>query len=105
MHARGPDVVGVEDMGPQALGSGLEGGIELEGALGRRGEVVGIENDGMGEGGKGDGGGEKEKEKDGDGDGDVVVADADGVVDGDERRDRSGEEKEVDIGDADGSTL
>ncbi|KAK0509161.1 hypothetical protein JMJ35_008532 [Cladonia borealis] len=103
VHARGPDVVGVEDMGPQALGSGLEGGIELEGALGRRGEVVGIESDGMGEGEKGDGGGEKEKEKDGDGD--VVVADADGVVDGEERRDRSGEEKEVDTIDADGSTL
>lgn len=103
VHARGPDVVGVEDMGPQAQGSGLEGGIELEGALGRRGEVggvVGVETDGMGELGQGNAEEEKEKE---DGDGDVVIADADGVVDGDERRDKSGEEKEVDI--VDGSTL
>lgn len=101
VHARGPDVVGVEDMGPQALGSGLEGGIELEGALGRRGEsgVVGIESDGKGELDKGDG----EREKERDGDGDVVIADADGVVDGDERREKSGEEKEVDT--VDGSTL
>ena len=101
VHARGPDVVGVEDMGPQALGSGLEGGIELEGALGRRGEggVVGIGSDGKGDLGQGDG--EKVGEKDRDGD--VVVADADGVVDGDERRDKSGEEKETDT--VDGSTL
>ena len=101
VHARGPDVVGVEDMGPQALGSGLEGGIELEGALGRRGEtgVMGIESDGKGE--LDHGNGEKEKEKDGDGD--VVIANADGVVDGDERREKGGEDKEVDTGD--GSTL
>ena len=105
VHARGPDVVGVEDMGPQALGSGLEGGIELEGALGRRGEggIVGIEGDGKGEVGQGDGEGEKEREKEKDGDGDVVIADADGVVDGEERRDKSGDEKEVDT--VDGSTL
>ena len=109
VHARGPDVVGVEDMGPQALGSGLEGGIELEGALGRRGEVGGVESDGLE--GLGEGGGERErereKEKEKDGDGDVVIADADGEVDGKERRDRSGEreEKEMDTVDADGATL
>ena len=101
VHARGPDVVGVEDMGPQALGSGLEGGIGLEGALGRRGEtgIVGIESDGKGE--LDHGNGEREKRKDGDGD--VVIANADGVVDGDERREKSGEDKEADTGD--GSTL
>ena len=26
VHARGPGIIGMEDMGPQALGSGLEGG-------------------------------------------------------------------------------
>lgn len=36
VHARGPDVIGMEDMGPQPLGSGLAGGLDLEGALGRR---------------------------------------------------------------------
>ena len=76
---------GVEDMGPQAVGSGLEGGIELEGALGRRGEM-GMGDEGSREStGQGDGKGEKEgeKEREKDGDGDVVVADADGVVDPD----------------------
>ena len=38
VHARGPNTIGMEDMGPQAPGSGLEGGIDLEGVLGRRGE-------------------------------------------------------------------
>ncbi|KAL2056686.1 hypothetical protein ABVK25_003080 [Lepraria finkii] len=37
VHARGPDVIGMEDMGPQTYGSGLAGGLDLEGALGRRG--------------------------------------------------------------------
>ena len=40
VHARGPGVIGMEDMGPQAPGSGLEGGIEVEGALGRRGDII-----------------------------------------------------------------
>ena len=30
VHARGPNVIGMEDMGPQAPGSGLERGIEIE---------------------------------------------------------------------------
>ena len=38
VHVRGPGVIGMEDMGPQAPGSGLERGIDVEGALGRRGE-------------------------------------------------------------------
>ena len=107
VHARGPDVVGVEDMGPQAVGSGLEGGIELEGALGRRGEGtgVGLERGELEqeEGGKE----EEEREREKDGDGDVVVADADGVVDPSAHTGRDkpggGDEKEVDI--LDGSTL
>jgi hypothetical protein len=35
VHASGPDVIGMEDMGPQTPGSGLAGGLDLEGALGR----------------------------------------------------------------------
>lgn len=31
VHARGPDTIGMEDMGPQAPGSGLEGGISVGG--------------------------------------------------------------------------
>lgn len=87
VHARGPDVIGMEDMGPQAPGSGLAGGIDLEGALGRRGEgetmaaTVGRVAEEEGEERKGD---EKDENKDGDGDGDVVVADADGVAEGDD---------------------
>ena len=40
VHVRGPGVIGMEDMGPQTPGSGLEGGIDVEGALGRRGEII-----------------------------------------------------------------
>ena len=40
VHVRGPGVIGMEDMGPQAPGSGLERGIDVEGALGRRGEAA-----------------------------------------------------------------
>ena len=81
LHARGPDVIGMEDMGPQTPGNGLAGGIDLEGALGRRGEgetmaaTVGRvveEKEQKGEG----------KDENRDGDGDIVVADADGVVEG-----------------------
>lgn len=78
IHARGPEEIGVEDMGPQSAAS--EGAIvfDIEGALGRRGE------------------GEKiltaDKEGDQDGDGDIVIADADGKVEGEEgAADRSGE--------------
>ncbi len=82
VHARGPDVIGMEDMGPQAPGSGLAGGIDLEGALGRRGEGetmaatvgrVAEEKERKGE----------RKAEDKDSDGDMVVADADGVAEGD----------------------
>ena len=83
VHARGPDVIGMEDMGPQARGMG-SGGLDIEGALGRRGE-----GEGMGTL-LGSGGGEKEEGegvKDGDGD-DVVVADADGIAEGEEGADK-----------------
>ena len=46
VHVRGPGVIGMEDMGPQAPGSGLQGGIDVEGALGRRGEIF-TPNDAM----------------------------------------------------------
>lgn len=36
-HARGPDVIGMEDMGPQASPAGV-GVLDIEGAVGRRGE-------------------------------------------------------------------
>lgn len=87
IHARGPEEIGVEDMGPQATAS--EGAIvfDVEGALGRRGE------------------GEKmataDKESDKDGDGDIVVADADGKVEGDEgAANQSGENVGADAVDA-----
>lgn len=85
VHARGPDVIGMEDMGPQTPGSGLAGGLDLEGALGRRGEgesmaaAVGRDDEG------------DEKGKETDGDGDAVVADADGVAEGEEGKVTSGE--------------
>lgn len=98
VHARGPDVIGMEDMGPQTPGSGLAGGIDLEGALGRKGEGetmaatvgrVAGETEQPGE--------EKEKT---DKDGDIVVADADGIVGGHgEGADESGENKSPDVAD------
>ncbi len=105
VHARGPDVIGMEDMGPQTPGSGLAGGIDLEGALGRRGEGetmaatvgrVAEEKEQKGE--------EKDENKDEDGDGDIVVADADGVAEGDgEGANESGKNKGPDA--VDSSTL
>ena len=85
MHARGPDVIGMEDMGPQTAGSGT-GGLDIEGALGRRGEGENML--------QGDGGIES-KEAEGretkDGDGDVVIADADGVPGGEDGADAVGQ--------------
>jgi hypothetical protein len=75
VHARGPDVIGMEDMGPQAPGSGLAGGLDLEGALGRRGEGESMAT-AVGREDVSEVKGEEEK----DGEGDVVVVDADGVA-------------------------
>ncbi|KAL8832699.1 MAG: hypothetical protein Q9191_000100 [Dirinaria sp. TL-2023a] len=90
VHARGPNVIGMEDMGPQVRGMG-SGGLDIEGALGRRGE-----GEGMGTL-LGSASEEKEEEedeeeqevgaKDGDGDGDVVLTDADGVAEGEDGAD------------------
>lgn len=91
VHARGPGIIGMEDMGPQAPSSGLAGGLDLEGALGRRGEGETIV-------GRSDEAREREEEKDGDGD--VVVADADGVAEGDVGADASGENKGADAVDS-----
>ncbi|MDI1490343.1 MAG: hypothetical protein OHK93_001543 [Ramalina farinacea] len=81
VHARGPSMIGMEDMGPQAPGSGLERGIGLEGPLGvsREGEPVDGES-------KDDG----DKEERGE---DIVVADADGVTEGDMGVSERGEER------------
>ena len=85
VHARGPDVIGMEDMGPQTPGSGLAGGIDLEGALGRRGEgesmaaMVGRAAEGKEQREEAEG----EKDENQDGDGDIVVVDADGVEESD----------------------
>ena len=99
VHARGPDVIGMEDTGPQVPGSGgsLPGGrIDVEGALGRRGEgenmaaaatttaaAAATVGRAAAE--------EEEKEEHIDRDGDIVVADADGVAEDDEDDDRRAE--------------
>ena len=85
VHARGPDVIGMEDMGPQVRGMG-SGGLDIEGALGRRGEgesMGRLLGSGWGEEKDEDG----VKDGDGDGDGDVVVTDADGVAEGEDGAD------------------
>ncbi|MCJ1229815.1 hypothetical protein MMC12_006485 [Toensbergia leucococca] len=67
-HARGPELIGMEDMGPQATGR-RTGGFDVEAALGRRGgnrQVLSFEEEG----------------ERGDGDGDILIADADGKAGG-----------------------
>ena len=105
VHARGPDVIGMEDTGPQTPGSGLAGGIDLAGALGRRGEgetmaatvgrVVAQEEE--------EEQAQRGEEKDGntDSDGDSTVAHADGVRgDHDEGADLSGDNRGPDAVDS-----
>ena len=72
VHARGPEVVGVEDTGPQVRGPG-SGQFDVEGAVGRRGEAEDMVDTVAGQG---------ETEKQRDADGDIVIADADGVPGG-----------------------
>lgn len=78
-HARGPELIGMEDMGPQASSNA---GFDVEAAVGRKGEGEGpltanapaaVEV-------------EKEEEGDKDGDGDVEVVDADGNAERDEQK-------------------
>ncbi|KAL8672002.1 MAG: hypothetical protein Q9168_003507 [Polycauliona sp. 1 TL-2023] len=103
-HARGPEVIGMEDMGPQALSSGFD----VEAALGRKGEgeapplrrppeVAENTTDK-------DKATESEKEKEKDGDGEMELVDADGNMEGDEKKaDSIGQDVGSDA--ADGSTL
>ena len=102
-HARGPELVGMEDMGPQHHTAGLGGGLNMEAAVGRArsplpepavvvpsDESAVIEEAVAPAVSAGGGAGEKEDVEMGDGDevaadtksegvdGDVVVADADG---------------------------
>lgn len=74
MVARGPDLIGMEDMGPQAPGAR---GFDIEAALGRKGEGENIMVGGLRRG----------KDGDGDGDGDTVVTDAEGEGEGESRGD------------------
>ena len=84
VHARGPDVIGMEDMGPQAAGSGT-GGLDIEGALGRRGEGENLLHANNSAGRR-----EADESKE-DGDGDMVIADADGIPEGEEGADAVGQ--------------
>ncbi|KAL8937482.1 MAG: hypothetical protein Q9211_003675 [Gyalolechia sp. 1 TL-2023] len=75
-HARGPEFIGMEDMGPQAPSNA---GFDAEAALGRKGEgeAPGTKNAPAKV--------EKEPEDDRDGDGDVEGVDADGNTERDEK--------------------
>ena len=79
VHARGPDEIGMEDMGPQGgrAAGGAGRAFDVEAALGRRGEGE-MMIDGHGEGET------REAEGSKDADGDVVVADVDGKGEGEE---------------------
>ena len=96
VHARGPGVIGMEDMGPQSPSTGLVGGLDLEGPLGRRGEgeilASSVE--------KNDDEEQKKEEEDKDGYGDVVVADADGTVNAEERANLDQQNRGADATDA-----
>ena len=73
VHARGPEEIGVEDMGPQATASAGAIVFDVEGALGRRGEGEKIPIP------------DKEGEEgDKDGDRDTVITDADGKMEGEQ---------------------
>lgn len=77
-HARGPEEIGMEDMGPQATS---KAGFDVEAALGRKGEgEVPRTKQAPAEAEEREPGGGK------DGDGDVEVVDADGNTEGDERQ-------------------
>lgn len=96
-HARGPEVIGMEDMGPQALS---KEGFDVEAALGRKGEgeaPVARQPALVEPGGK-----ESDGEKDGDGD--VEVVDADGNEErGEKKADSVGQNVGSDA--VDGTTL
>ena len=84
VHARGPELIGMEDMGPQASSIGV-GGLDIEAAVGRRGEAEGMLF----------GSSEVEMnsraEEDNLEDHTVVVTDADGVADGETSAEATGQ--------------
>ena len=85
VHARGPSMIGMEDMGPQAPGSGLERGIDIEGPLGVRREGEAPES-GVGSGDVDSEGGSSA----------TLVGDANGAVEGGQAMDESGVGKGAD---------
>ncbi|KAL8918733.1 MAG: hypothetical protein Q9172_005303 [Xanthocarpia lactea] len=94
-HARGPEVIGMEDMGPQANSAGFD----VEAALGRKGEGETPPLRRTREEVQ-----EKEVDRDKDGDGDIDVVDADGISEGDVKKaDKVGQKVGSDA--ADGSTI
>ena len=95
IHARGPDVIGMEDMGPQSSPAGI-GGLDIEGAVGRRGEGEGML---LGNSGTGS----REKAEESNGDTNVIVTNADGVAEGEGGADASGQNVGGDA--ADSSTV
>ncbi|CAL8583491.1 hypothetical protein XPA_009114 [Xanthoria parietina] len=98
-HARGPEVIGMEDMGPQ----GSSTGFDVEAALGRKGEGEAPPSRKPPEVAEDK---EKvvEKEKEKDADGDVEIVDADGNMEGEEKKaDSVGQNVGSDA--ADGSTV
>ena len=83
VHARGPNVIGMEDMGPQSPSSGLQQGIEIEGPLGNQRDGSQAADRAVEVGGEGTTAS----------DADTVTADPDGKGDGEEGMDESGLEK------------
>ncbi|KAL8955902.1 MAG: hypothetical protein Q9193_006403 [Seirophora villosa] len=82
-HARGPEIIGMEDMGPQ----GSSQGFDVEAALGRKGEgEAPREQHAPGPIASKPEEGEAEAEAETDADGDVEVVDADGIKEGEERK-------------------
>ena len=83
VHARGPNVIGMEDMGPQSPSSGLQQGIEI---TDRSEEIRAPEEVADGEGQTGGS--------------DAVTADADGRAEGEKGVDAGGAEKGADAADS-----
>ena len=69
LHARGPDEIGMEDMGPQAIDR-TAGRFDVEAALGRPGEGKNVDGNGL----------SVEREKKTDKDGDVELGDVNGSM-------------------------
>lgn len=97
-HARGPDIIGMEDMGPQASPAGI-GGLDIEGAVGRRGEGESML---FGSNGMEMSGGMEEEEHEGEPR--VIVTNVDGVAEGDVATDASGQNVGADAADSSAMT-